>query len=884
MRLFRASRIERIDTLAPRLLRIVAGAGWGKSTFARAIAARRQSSVICDCADTASVDDFWQNVRVALNLEEGDPLTAWRRPGAPAVFIIDDAHELVDVEHGVDALRTLLRNAPRDRMVIICSRRELPLEWSRYAAPHETLALGEPELAFDDSDVAELFAGYGLDPAVIERAKTVSGGWPVAMLLFERFAREGMLSEALERLSDAATFGDLHDYIATEVLRSMAPEELDAFVADVALDGDVTPVLAAAVHRFYPERVASVRVAASAFARKHGDFVRAAELALEGGDQEAAVAALDDAVEPVAGAKVSIAYLTVAMRLDIRSILRSRNVMTVLFSCRPSAAAGYNLFQKIDAAWNDLQRDPDPEIRHAARIARGKSLVLVTRFLDAEAVLVEAELDERARATPSSHAALLWASLANVAAGRLKIPEAYGYWERVSPSGNVRDTFFVSERAAVEIAAMFVNSDRERVDALVEDIIDASRDETYPIVTAMLLTMRGMAEFVSAGRMRPETVERISVSAHAQSDADPLVVARYAEPSRGRKNFPTRFNITARLDAALDQPEDDAARSLCRLAIRDADLTGATFFQILARVVAAGLSPHDRDENLEDALDLAPQGSPLYASLEALRDDRLEDAGLFAAVSKRAAERHSLSSAARIHVEVMRARVARGGTQLRLRDRELELLLALALSPRALSRDELLAYMWPDQSTNTAGAALRTTVHRLRAQLGRPDSIIYTPPGYHLGDSVSVDVREAESLINALRDVVLGPSERQGLSRLLDSLAGEVPPLYQQWSWFVGKEPRLIEIRRALAILLAEDDFRAGRYDDAATISARILEIDPLDEPIAELMVRALVAGGEANEAKRRVRLYADRLSREYDTEPSYDLWRLLHEGALALN
>ena len=202
--------------------------------------------------------------------------------------------------------------------------------------------------------------------------------------------------------------------------------------------------------------------------------------------------------------------------------------------------------------------------------------------------------------------------------------------------------------------------------------------------------------------------------------------------------------------------------------------------------------------------------------------------------------------------------------------RQQAVLAALALSPgRSVSRQELLDGVWGMESPGAN--VVPVYVYRLRKglRLGDcPDSVIRRDRyGYRLVPGVvEVDVTSMEELVTAA-----GAAERAGdlaeavrlCARALELFRGE--PLAGLPGPLAELERlRLVERRVALAQRQAQWQLRLGRVGDAITgLSALALE-QPLNEPVAALLMHALHRAGRRAEAlavfDRTVRRLADDL------------------------
>ena len=212
------------------------------------------------------------------------------------------------------------------------------------------------------------------------------------------------------------------------------------------------------------------------------------------------------------------------------------------------------------------------------------------------------------------------------------------------------------------------------------------------------------------------------------------------------------------------------------------------------------------------------------------------------------AEKHSLN------IEVFRARVMRDGIPCGLRGRELELSIALGLRRAFSARRHLNEKLWPHQTKESAAAALRTTVHRLRRQLA-DDSAIVHEGDYRIGDHVVVDVERARGLLERFR--MQSGEDREhaaALESVFDGFKGDLPPLYGKWPWFDAFRLHLVELRRDACIALMEHHLRARNLQRAVQLGDYLLGLDRDDDTAAMLLVLALINDGKLSEARRKVR------------------------------
>ncbi|MBV8246359.1 MAG: AAA family ATPase, partial [Candidatus Eremiobacteraeota bacterium] len=185
----RAGVLERIIRANPRIVTIVTGPGWGKSFLGKELARALPGSTVVEFRNARSAE--------AANARLAEALAA--RPQPPSGFLIlDDIDELAAVDPEGTVLDELLSAAEKHGRIALLSRNAIPLDLTRYAAPHEVLSLKRQDLELTAQESLSALSASNEPREVVERALELSGGWAVATLFFSRLAREGRLREAVE--------------------------------------------------------------------------------------------------------------------------------------------------------------------------------------------------------------------------------------------------------------------------------------------------------------------------------------------------------------------------------------------------------------------------------------------------------------------------------------------------------------------------------------------------------------------------------------------------------------------------------------------------------------------------------------------------------------
>jgi len=188
----------------------------------------------------------------------------------------------------------------------------------------------------------------------------------------------------------------------------------------------------------------------------------------------------------------------------------------------------------------------------------------------------------------------------------------------------------------------------------------------------------------------------------------------------------------------------------------------------------------------------------------------------------------------------------------------------LATAPgRALSRDKLVAVLWPEATPERARPQLSDAVYILRGALGEEvvraagDDLSLNPA------LLTIDVARFEDAVAAARwkeavELYRGP--------LLDGF--HVPDSAEFEEWLYTERSRLgRQYERALEALAAAAE--AAR-DHTAAVSwwRRRAALDPLDGAVALRLMQSLAASGNRAEALRHATIHARLLREELDAEP----------------
>ncbi|MDQ6886131.1 MAG: hypothetical protein M3068_02440 [Gemmatimonadota bacterium] len=214
---------------------------------------------------------------------------------------------------------------------------------------------------------------------------------------------------------------------------------------------------------------------------------------------------------------------------------------------------------------------------------------------------------------------------------------------------------------------------------------------------------------------------------------------------------------------------------------------------------------------------------------------------------------------------------ANTGAQDGPRPRRLALLAILAAAgPKGLTRDQLLAVLWPDSTTERARHALSQTLYSLRQDLGVA-AVLATPDLRLDPTQITSDIEDFRSAV-AARDWALAATLYLG--PFLEGFYLSDAPQFERWA----EEERAHLARdgaRALEHVAraASDD---GRLDDAAESWGRLTRLDPLSGAYASAYMEAISGLGDRAGALAHAKAHIELVRQELDTDPDPSVMRLV--------
>ena len=198
----------------------------------------------------------------------------------------------------------------------------------------------------------------------------------------------------------------------------------------------------------------------------------------------------------------------------------------------------------------------------------------------------------------------------------------------------------------------------------------------------------------------------------------------------------------------------------------------------------------------------------------------------------------------------------------------LALLALLALGRgRSITRDKLIAMLWPEGRTDRARHQLSDALYIVRTALGEDvvrstgDELMLNP------GAIESDVGTFERLLDE------GHLERAVhlyTGPLLDGFHLSDAPEFERW--LDAERARLGQRYAAALESLAEASERRGELAVAVGWWRRVSALDPYSGRVALRLMRSLEAGGDRAGALQHARIHATLLRQEFDAEPDPDV------------
>jgi DNA-binding SARP family transcriptional activator len=193
--------------------------------------------------------------------------------------------------------------------------------------------------------------------------------------------------------------------------------------------------------------------------------------------------------------------------------------------------------------------------------------------------------------------------------------------------------------------------------------------------------------------------------------------------------------------------------------------------------------------------------------------------------------------------------------------RRLAILALLASAgEQGLTREKVLAYLWPDTETERARPVLNQALYALRQDLGSDDVFLGTRDLRLNSELISSDLAEFEG---ALARGKLEDAAERYTGPFLDGFRLPGAAEFDRWV-----EEERAELARSYAESLGKLARRAeerGDWPEAVDWWRKAAAQDPLNGRVALRLMQALVAAGDRSGALRHARIYEALIQQELD-------------------
>lgn len=811
----RDSLLDRLERVQPRILALIAPAGFGKSTLARQLIAGRSGTAVCDAAGVVDDLDLARRIIPALAAETpsrtqtltqrelmlGDggtsvaervnlALEAWKTPVSGTTFVFENSEHIARNASAREFFARLLTHRPEGRGIVICSRESLRVHLTRFAPPHEILTLRAEDLAFDRGELAGLFENDADNPALLARILQLSQGWPIAVFLLKRFANEGRIEKLLDSLDDVA-FEELHDYLADQVLASLDPalvealfvcacipnakiDDLEAAINDEpavraladfakespfltrSADGafHMHPLLGSLLLEHHEDRRSDVLSRTAEIHSAAKRYQRAAELHLARGDQAAAAHALGQH-EVIRDHAPSMQYARILASLDRSLVQRYPRLWAVTALLRMFCIDTEELLDEAESLWRTLSPAVTPIERYYILVFRILLMSQIGLLDESVEMLEQFAAENGVGEEPKTGIEGYLFYLLGIMHGRIgQVDRAERELTVALPHVGTVDIMSSGTLLALGAEISRVRGEFALARQFVDRALESARRSGLYNFVAL-----DLAEGAFGSWLAGDDASFTRYSAELEDVVQRNGVrgfAYFTAVSRGRADDPADVDLVkwvacGRIIAAASSQQSTVALKHARAAVTAAQQYGAPFTTCLAHITVANFDDMHFDEHMRRALEEANRCAT-PALTEAVEAIAQRRAG-FGMLNPFMSRLHR-ERAERVpllEIGLTDGAVRCAGRSITLSERELALLVALSLRRETVPRSRLADLLWPELDDYAARNSLSVCLHRLRQHLGNEQAIVRSKDGYALHDDVRVDLWEFDRSVSMLR-------------------------------------------------------------------------------------------------------------------------------------
>ncbi len=912
---------------APRIVVLAAPAGYRKTLAARMLADTIGTFVPCtlNAADlawtitealaardgarfTRSAADRLAQRRTDIGSPSRDALRReWPLVGGPELVMLRDPASALTTPRGAELIGELLGAIPPERTVALAVRASVPRALLQSIQRERSVILTQSDLAHDESRSAALAGEYGVATAHARTLHRMTAGWPLVEHLLARlsgssgadevieaaravphdallaFAMHRTIAELPRAVRDAlvvavllrdATYarlvrvlGDCDDSVFTRLCRLPFCESADDRVS-------VHPEVELLLRARFASVVGELYEHTLRVLTGEGAYAEAARVALEAGDA-ARAASIVDAAPPYTAAPVPIAaYGKIIDRLDRGMITRFPNVWVATIPYRSFTVDVAQYVREAETIYYCIPAAASEDQRTAVLMLLASAYVNIGRASDADALLDEALRGFASGPTPARAAILNFTASLRGIDGRFAEARTLA-----DEAAHIRSDAFGENQTLHYIASheAAYRGKQDRVVVIVDELVRRRRAEDLPLYVAYAAASGAIFSWASGDDVNFQRYLRAiedALTPGLESAFAPIVDAARGRPLTFPPGEPwPAFVAMAQLYAIAGAADDAQALAAARASAAAADVRGDPYLQLLAHaalfILDAGA--REREGSALRAIVAPIESEELHAAVESLVLGR--PPGILEPFVKRIGR--DTKPPSRIRIELIGGRVVRDAVDVRLTDKELEMLALLASTRGALSRDRIGEALWDHLDPEEWPNNVKVTIYRVRKKLQDHDAVAADGGGFRIGPDIDIDIRHVETLVRD-ESASLTTATRGELQSVLETYRAGWTARYERYSWGHQLTARITDAVCRAGIMLAADAFRRHADDDVVRAAEYVRDIDPLNESAYDLLIRARLRRGDADGARRELTRLSATLARELDAEPSPRLVELL--------
>lgn len=831
--------------------------------------------------------------------------------GLETVVFHDPAGALTS-PRGVELLAELLGAFPADRTVAVVMRAPLPRALQQVVDRDRLVTLGPPELAFrlEESVSSARAVGVSADAGRVVHA--ISNGWPLAttMLLHALRAESEDLLEAAAAVPQDSLFAfgahrivaglasDVRNALAVsmilgeashlQLLRILGERCDDAVFARLCglpfstLRGDrvsIHPEVRAVVRSRFDTLVSRMYERTLRVLTGEGRYVAAARIAIDAGDVNRA-ASIIDAAPPYTAAPAPIAaYGAIVDRIDHTMITRFPNIWIATIPYRSFAVDSATYVREAETVHFCMPASAGDDQRAAVLMLLASAYVNFGRTEEADAIIEEG-LNGFARGRAAARAAILnfAASLRGIEGNFSKARALAAEAAEISADafGETQVLLYIEAHEAA------YRGKQDRVVVIADELLRRRKPHGLPLYVAHTALSAATFSWVNGD---DEHFDRYlaaledAVTPGLEAMFGPVIDAARGHVVRFRHDDPwPSFVALAELYRAVNSRSDEERMIAAQAAARAADKRRDPYLRLLAHVVLFAGEARNRDVHVRilEQVAVSVESVELRAAIQGLLAGA--SAGMLEPFMRRV-RRSTIRRTASPSIELLSGRVIRDGVEIRLTDKEFELLALLASTrgtlPVARIGESLWDHLEPDEWRNN----LKVTVYRIRKKLSDHEMILADAGGYRLAPTLDVDLRRVEALVRERSGGSAGDDNRLELRAVVDTFSPAAAARYERYAWGQQLLARVGDTVCRAGIMFASDAYRRGNDADVVWAAERVREIDAFNEDACQLTIRVLMRRNDVDGARREYERFAAALATELDAKPSPRLAALLRGG-----